>query len=694
MLEDAYRVRREELRALITGRCPAELTELIEQHGEDAAILLTPDDWQSVLQAYAGIPAGVAWRCLASSRFAGVLASAADVYEAIDPEISDPADLAIAMALHAEALSRTGDDEAAGHLLRAAAELSIDDRARAYRMFGEERVLNWAGQYGSALRTARDGLALAMRAEDRVAEVMLRTSIVWNLRAAGRYAEAVVEADRGLDLAEELGTLSARAFLRAGKGVSLNALGRLDDALAELRGAVDDWIELGSPQAAQGWSLVGEVQRERGNISLAEDALRRALELSRDSDIDRRMLGILRADLAACVAAEDPEEARSLAEEALASGPFFNEAKVRVATAWTFVELGDLDRARDLAAEVTAGLGRQERDPATMAYALLLQALTGSPDARRLAREAQSIWREIGHAVQDQVSSAVLAHLDGDRHGESLALDGVRRLGVHDDAALAAGPLRVILRDTSAPPIRIRMLGAFALELDGEVVRTWPSKKARDLLKILVDSGPHGIRREAAADLLWPAAGPVGNKLSVTLSQLRSVLDPAKVQAADAYVVADRDRIRLDDTAISIDVNDFRDAAATAFRLVRDGASHATQALMSAVALHGGEYLFGDAYADWAAAGREEVERIGADLLRALAMRLVVESPSSALPWLSRLISQDPYDEPAQRAMIALLVSEGRHGEARRAYRTFCERMVDLGLPAPDWADVIETSPA
>ena len=48
------------------------------------------------------------------------------------------------------------------------------------------------------------------------------------------------------------------------------------------------------------------------------------------------------------------------------------------------------------------------------------------------------------------------------------------------------------------------------------------------------------------------------------------------------------------------------------------------------------------------------------------------------------VIADDPYDEPTHHELIRVLAHARRHGEARRAQRTYTARMAELEVePAP-----------
>ena len=57
---------------------------------------------------------------------------------------------------------------------------------------------------------------------------------------------------------------------------------------------------------------------------------------------------------------------------------------------------------------------------------------------------------------------------------------------------------------------------------------------------------------------------------------------------------------------------------------------------------------------------------------------------SEAIRYWLRILDVDPYDEDAHLGLISSLLAQRRHGEARRAYRQYSAKMVELDLePAP-----------
>lgn len=236
--------------------------------------------------------------------------------------------------------------------------------------------------------------------------------------------------------------------------------------------------------------------------------------------------------------------------------------------------------------------------------------------------------------------------------------------------------------------LALRCLGAFRVFRDGHPLPTtaWQSKKARTLLKILVARRGRATPRILLADALWPDDDPakLGNRLSVALATVRSALDPDKAHPADYYIAADRDSMRLELERVAVDVEDFLTRAAAGVSLVRQGnTDEGAATLTAAAALYTGDFLEEDLYEDWSADLRDEARARYVDVVRSLAeISAGTGHNDTAIVHYLQLLAKDPWDEGAHLGVVVSLEQSGRHGEARRQYRSYAARMDELDLPA------------
>ncbi|MGH3975772.1 MAG: AfsR/SARP family transcriptional regulator, partial [Pseudonocardiaceae bacterium] len=339
-------------------------------------------------------------------------------------------------------------------------------------------------------------------------------------------------------------------------------------------------------------------------------------------------------------------------------------------------------------ADRAALAARQRRDNSGLAEAITLSVLASSDpavDATPL-REAIDIWQEAGCRLEEAATRVVadrvgapIAHLDAHRADQML-----RDSGVDVESRRAAGPLGVLVR--SGPTVFIQTLGAFRVIRDGLPVpnTAWKSKKARDLLKILV-ARRRSTPRDQLMELLWPGVEPAvaGNRLSVLLSTVRDMLQPELV--GEGPLITTDGAVSLNRAEVSVDVEDFLTQATTALKADRIRESDATVQLEAAVAAYTGDFLEEDPYQDWAGDITEKVRATHIALLRALAARLRKAGDTDAVVWYTlRLLEQDCYDEEAYLSLVGVLHYAGRLGEARRHYRAYVRRMVEIDVqPSP-----------
>jgi DNA-binding SARP family transcriptional activator len=202
-------------------------------------------------------------------------------------------------------------------------------------------------------------------------------------------------------------------------------------------------------------------------------------------------------------------------------------------------------------------------------------------------------------------------------------------------------------------------------------------------------------------ELLWPDEPPgrLGNRLSVALATVRSVLERGRAQPLDQIVHADADAVWLDRAHVWIDVEQFLSAARTALQAAQKSRGvDAIPALAAAEAAYAGDFLEEDAFADWAVGLREEARAAYLTVARALAEAHVAAGDlDAAARYTLRILERDAYDEDAHLLLVSTLDRSGRYGEARRQYRGYVGRMRELDVepmayPMADRHDPVEHS--
>ncbi|MCO8126076.1 AAA family ATPase [Acidimicrobiia bacterium EGI L10123] len=337
-------------------------------------------------------------------------------------------------------------------------------------------------------------------------------------------------------------------------------------------------------------------------------------------------------------------------------------------------------------------LGHVEEGVAHLEQAISLCARLG---ARPWLAEAQlslaDALLDTGHPapgrVQQLVSEAAataaalgLGALDAQLDAVQARLDGRPAAGSKEPVARAEPALVV------AAPARPRLavLGTFeVLAADGSTPR-WTSRKARQLLKILIARRGAPIARDHVMHLLWPDQEPelLRNRLSVALSTVRRALDPARSSPASRFVAAESDTLRLVLAHVDLDTEEFLAAAQRAIDAHRAGDPGAPTALREAIDRHGGDPLPDEPYAEWAEPLRREVTGLLLTTLRCHAESTVATGDHvGAAATFRRLLEVDPYDEPAHLGLVETLRSLGAHGQAEAARRRYLDAMAELGLP-------------
>jgi ATP/maltotriose-dependent transcriptional regulator MalT/DNA-binding SARP family transcriptional activator len=685
------------LRARGTGTDPdldAVLAEALQAVGQwDAAI----DLFSRVERARGpeALPAGVAWRYGVLLYLRGDSAAAAATLRAAhvasrlsadDAMVSawlsttywsqgliDTADDLGRTALHQATASGDACAVAAAHVALALAAAGRGERERNER------------EYRLALVAARDG-------GDQVQLARIHANLSSRALETGDYASAIAEAQ--LALATGAGHRYFAALALTNKADAHLRLGQFGDARAAIADADAICAALGTLLAAIPLVLSGELYRQHGDLVRARSSFERAQALAEAGEDAHTLVSAL-CGLARVVAEEDLVAARKAVADALARSTSLERATALCAAAE--VELRGRDNlAADVLARQAEAHARATGDRAALAESLELQAAAAGEAGEGRLRSAIHLWDDVGNPTAAARARLALAILTDDQRTADAIRQDIGALGV---APTLGVPGLLAAAAGSAHEISVLALGRFAVVHAGEPVplAAWQSRKARDLLKVLVARKGRPLTREAAAEAMWPdeESDTLSNRLSVALSTIRKVLDPQRRHPPDHYVVSDVRAIRLRIDHVHIDLIEFLRIADKAADLMSRGEREAAEAsLRRARQLYAGDFLEEDLYEEWAIEARDEARARLLTVLRLLA-RLAADrgDDESAGQYLGQLLEREPYDEDAWLSLIAGQLRLRRHGEARRYYASYARRMEELGVVPVALADAAGRQP-
>jgi DNA-binding SARP family transcriptional activator len=204
--------------------------------------------------------------------------------------------------------------------------------------------------------------------------------------------------------------------------------------------------------------------------------------------------------------------------------------------------------------------------------------------------------------------------------------------------------------------LRVCALGELRVEHDGSPVALPRRRPARALLGWLaLHPGLHA--RSSVAAALWP------NVLDESArSSLRTALSALRPSIGADALVATRERVGLAPD-VRVDVHEF------GVLLEEPGRE------LDALALCSGELLEGFDE-DWVLVARDAHRERVAELLSGLATAAAARGDhGSAVGFARRRAALDPFDEPAQRALMQLLYQAGDRARALAAYERFADRL-------------------
>jgi DNA-binding SARP family transcriptional activator len=649
-------------------------------------------DWDGALEAYGRLGRGApgpaaAWRHGALLYLRGDAEGALRVLGAARSEEAT-ADGALVAAWLATTLWSRGDVDgaaAAAERATAAAGRSGDPGARAAAHVAAALVAASRGDRERNAAEYRLALAAAAAAGDTSQIARIHANLSSRALEEGDYPGALRHADRALR--DGAGHLFFAALALSNMADAMIHTGRLDAAVATLDQAVEAYGRLGSLRVGVPRALLGTVHHERGDLVRARASFEHAARLA-EQTCDVHAAVTAATGLAPIVAGDDPRAARTIVATAVAAASSLELPRALCAAAYVEFRAGDRAAAAVLAGRAQAE-ARATGDRAALAEALELTAVAADPPDQRLLRDSIAVWEDVGNPIAAARTRLTVALCRGDHAAARAAR---RELAAHGASPDVGTPSLLAARlATPAPePIEITTLGRFRVLRGGVPITAsaWQSRKARDLLKILIAHHGRPITRDAAADALWPgeASPRLANRLSVALSTLRRVLDPERVHAPDRYLAADDRSIALRADRVRVDVVEFRRLADEGLALAADGrAGAAEEVLRRAARLYAGDFLEEDRFSDWSVDCREAARATVQTVSRLLARQAAERGDEeTAARHLWRLLERDPYDEDAWQAALGTLLRLGRRGHARQLYSTYVRRMSELDIaPLP-----------
>ena len=269
----------------------------------------------------------------------------------------------------------------------------------------------------------------------------------------------------------------------------------------------------------------------------------------------------------------------------------------------------------------------------------------------------------------------------------------VRATGGTAHAAAAAAPAAE--PPAPAPPrgiVEARLLGAFELRVDGQVVGRWAGTRGSSVLRFLLARPRHACSRDELLAEFWSEVTPAlaRNRLQVAVSGLRRVLQ--EVTSLNVIEYADGGYRINPQLQVEVDVERFEEARARAGRAERAGDTDgALAAYQEAVGLYGGDFAADAPYEQWALLPRESMRIAYVDILdRVSRIQLGIGRIDDCVATGLRMLAVDPCREDAHRLLMRCYAHQGRTYQALRQY-DFCRRVLQATLgtgPTPQTAQL------
>ncbi|MEU1465851.1 BTAD domain-containing putative transcriptional regulator [Streptomyces sp. NPDC005727] len=236
--------------------------------------------------------------------------------------------------------------------------------------------------------------------------------------------------------------------------------------------------------------------------------------------------------------------------------------------------------------------------------------------------------------------------------------------------------------------LRVHLFGPFQIvstdrEVAGSILR-----KAQELLALVLLAPQRNVRREQAAEVVWPDAGPEASRKAIrqALWQIHRVTDTGG-PAGQRLVLTDGDLLRVNpDRPLWTDVAVFTEQARAAqLTQVEDLTDADLAAMDQASTLYRGP-LLASCYEEWCLAERAQLEDLHITLLDKLSRGCERRGRlEAAICWAQKLLEIEPAHERSHRRLMRLYYLTDDRTRALRQFRR-CRQVLanELGVrPQP-----------
>jgi len=228
----------------------------------------------------------------------------------------------------------------------------------------------------------------------------------------------------------------------------------------------------------------------------------------------------------------------------------------------------------------------------------------------------------------------------------------------------------------------LKLLGGYELVAsNGEKIRL-PTRKSWALLAYLVQSGKIENSREELATLLWPNSGE--DQARASLRQELAVLRKTMLEAGIKPIIAQKEAIQFNPDGLSIDTRELHKIAQ----------SSPESNLHQVADLYAGDFISGlnirsEVYDEWLWLERQHLRDMALScLLRALTHDEMAGNPAKTIATAKSLLTIEPIDENAHRALMQSYWITGRKTEALKQFK-HCQNILMRDLDTGPSAETV-----